>query len=81
MQAQRQEGLWCDARGRAGRSENGETAQGDSDPEPTQGCPTFPLPRPYVSLVLGKKLPFHMVGSGWCNFSLRVNCFVDSTDN
>lgn len=63
------------------RSEDGEIAQGERDPEPHARLPYFPsaaalsVPRPW------EKLAFHMVGSGRRNFSSRVNCFADSTDN
>lgn len=56
-------------------------APGERDPEPDAGLPYFSsaaalsVPRPW------EKLPFHMVGSGQRNFSSRVNCFADSTDN
>jgi hypothetical protein len=49
------------------RSENGEIWN-----------PTPSFPECHLSL---GNVPFHMVGSGQCNFSLRVNCLADSTDN
>lgn len=66
-QGQRKWGDGLKASDRLPRPEDGEIWSR------AQGCPRYRSP-------LGK-LPFHMVGGGHCNFSLRVNCLADSTDN